>query len=46
LLRRNRFGGPVSLDWEKHWHPEGPEQAGALQAALAAGWYSEASEKY
>lgn len=32
------FGGPVSLEWERLWHPELPPLDQALVAARAAGW--------
>ena len=38
LLEQERFDGPVSLEWEKHWHPELPELAVALEACSHSGW--------
>ena len=37
MLRREKFRGPVSLEWEKKWEPHLPELAEAL-AATAEHW--------
>lgn len=38
-LRTDAFAGPVSLEWEKLWHPYlGPLEE-AIRAAEAAGWH-------
>lgn len=39
VLRRGGFAGPVSLEWEKHWHPELPPLATALAHAERSGWW-------
>jgi sugar phosphate isomerase/epimerase len=41
LLRelRAEFGGTVSLEWEKLWHPELPDLGSALSAAEARCWW-------
>ena len=33
------FAGPVSLEWERQWHPYLPPLEEALQAAVHAGWW-------
>jgi sugar phosphate isomerase/epimerase len=33
------FTGPVSLEWEKQWHPNLPPLGDALTAAAEAGWW-------
>jgi sugar phosphate isomerase/epimerase len=33
------FTGPVSLEWEKQWHPELPPLGDALSAAAETGWW-------
>ncbi len=33
------FTGAVSLEWERHWHPDLPPLAEALQSASALGWW-------
>lgn len=38
-LRADQFGGPVSLEWEKHWNPELPPLDDALTAAHASAWW-------
>lgn len=37
-LRAERFGGHVSLEWEKRWHPYLGPLSGAIAAAEACGW--------
>lgn len=39
LLRRDAFGGAVSLEWEKMWHPYLPDLSAALAAARKLGWW-------
>jgi sugar phosphate isomerase/epimerase len=36
---RGHFTGVMSLEWEKHWHPELPELDSALAAASARQWW-------
>ncbi|MGH7946872.1 MAG: sugar phosphate isomerase/epimerase family protein [Opitutaceae bacterium] len=38
-LRRDQFEGPVSLEWEKLWHPNLPPLDDALAAAAARKWW-------
>ncbi|HKB89376.1 MAG TPA: TIM barrel protein, partial [Opitutaceae bacterium] len=39
LLSREGFAGPISLEWEKQWHPELPDLSLALEKARQiAGW--------
>jgi sugar phosphate isomerase/epimerase len=38
-LRADRFAGPVSLEWEKLWHPYLVPLDEALAAAEARGWW-------
>jgi sugar phosphate isomerase/epimerase len=38
-LRTDRFAGPVSLEWEKLWHPELPPLDQALTAARVSAWW-------
>jgi sugar phosphate isomerase/epimerase len=38
-LEADRFTGPVSLEWEKLWHPELPSLDEALQAAVEKKWW-------
>ncbi len=38
VLRRDGFAGPVSLEWERLWHPYLGPLADALTAAEAQGW--------
>lgn len=38
LLARDGFTGPVSLEWEKLWHPYLPPLTDALQACKGARW--------
>lgn len=33
------FAGPVSLEWERQWHPYLPPMEEALHAATLAGWW-------
>lgn len=33
------FRGCVSLEWERHWHPELPPVEDALRAAFGRGWW-------
>lgn len=33
------FGGVVSLEWERHWHPDLPELEAALAAAARSDWW-------
>ncbi len=33
------FNGTVSLEWEKHWHPELPTLEAALDAARESSWW-------
>lgn len=38
-LAADGFTGPVSLEWEKVWHPYLPELDDALNAAASVGWW-------
>lgn len=38
-LRENGFAGPVSLEWEKMWHPYLPPLDDALRVAAERGWW-------
>ena len=38
-LRADRFAGPVSLEWEKLWHPYLPSLEEALRVAALRGWW-------
>lgn len=38
-LRDARFAGPVSLEWERVWHPYLPPLEEALSVAQARGWW-------
>jgi sugar phosphate isomerase/epimerase len=38
-LRADGFAGPVSLEWERMWHPYLPSLDVALAAAAARGWW-------
>ena len=38
-LRADGFAGPVSLEWEKMWHPYLPSLEDALRAATERGWW-------
>jgi len=38
-LQADRFEGPVSLEWEKQWHPYLPPLEDALRAAERCGWW-------
>lgn len=38
-LRADGFAGPVSLEWEKQWHPYLPSLDEALRVAAARGWW-------
>lgn len=38
-LARDGFAGPVSLEWERLWHPYLPGLDEALQVAAASGWW-------
>lgn len=38
-LRRDRFTGPVSLEWERLWHPELPRLEEALTSGRRHGWW-------
>lgn len=38
-LRKDGFSGPVSLEWEKRWHPYLPPLADALRVAAERGWW-------
>ena len=38
-LEADGFAGPVSLEWEKFWHPDLPPLDTALAAAAARGWW-------
>ena len=38
-LRADAFAGPVSLEWEKQWHPYLPSLDAALTAAAARRWW-------
>jgi sugar phosphate isomerase/epimerase len=38
-LRADRFRGPVSLEWEKMWHPYLPSLAVALETAATRRWW-------
>jgi sugar phosphate isomerase/epimerase len=33
------YGGPLSLEWERHWHPELAPIEEALRSAAAASWW-------
>lgn len=39
LLRRDKFSGAVSLEWEKMWHPYLPPLEEALTACQKEGWW-------
>uniref|UniRef100_UPI0039C8CF2B sugar phosphate isomerase/epimerase family protein n=1 Tax=Horticoccus sp. 23ND18S-11 TaxID=3391832 RepID=UPI0039C8CF2B len=39
VLRADAFGGPVSLEWEKQWHPYLPSLDEALHLAAQRGWW-------
>lgn len=39
ILKQNAFAGPVSLEWEKQWHPELPSLENALVAATEKLWW-------
>ncbi|HUG13273.1 MAG TPA: sugar phosphate isomerase/epimerase [Opitutaceae bacterium] len=36
---RSEFAGPLSLEWERMWHPYLPPLGEALDAATSAGWW-------
>jgi hypothetical protein len=38
-LRADDFAGPVSLEWERMWHPYLPSLDEALTAATASQWW-------
>jgi sugar phosphate isomerase/epimerase len=38
-LLRSEFTGPLSLEWERMWHPYLPPLSEALDAATSAGWW-------
>lgn len=38
-LRRDKYSGAVSLEWERQWHPDLPPIERALEAAAARGWW-------
>jgi sugar phosphate isomerase/epimerase len=38
-LRADRFAGPVSLEWERVWHPYLPPLEQALTVAAQRGWW-------
>lgn len=38
-LVRDGFSGPVSLEWEKMWHPYLPPLEEALRVAVGRGWW-------
>jgi len=38
MLKGDSYEGPLSLEWEKQWHPELPSLEEALDACVAAGW--------
>jgi sugar phosphate isomerase/epimerase len=38
-LRAANFSGPVSLEWERMWHPYLPPLDEALTVAAARGWW-------
>jgi sugar phosphate isomerase/epimerase len=38
LLRRDRFNGAASLEWEKMWHPYLSPLSSALEASRRLGW--------
>ena len=38
-LVRDGYSGPVSLEWEKLWHPELPLSEEALRVATERGWF-------
>jgi sugar phosphate isomerase/epimerase len=40
-LKADKFGGAVSLEWEKLWHPYLPSLEEALRAAAKRGWMGE-----
>ena len=37
-LKAEGYRGFISLEWERHWHPELPSLRDALRAAVSAGW--------
>lgn len=37
-LKRSRFNGPVSLEWERYWHTELPPLTEAIKACQQIGW--------
>ncbi|MBC2600244.1 sugar phosphate isomerase/epimerase family protein [Puniceicoccus vermicola] len=37
-LKRSGFSGPVSLEWEKHWHPDLPPLNDSIKACKILGW--------
>jgi len=39
MLRENHYGGFVSLEWERHWHPYLPPLSEALNAAQRRHWW-------
>lgn len=39
VLRADGFAGPVSLEWEKLWHPYLPPLEDALRVAAERGWW-------
>jgi sugar phosphate isomerase/epimerase len=43
LLRKHRFSGAVSLEWERLWHPYLPPLQEALTRLQAQPWYSAAA---
>jgi hypothetical protein len=38
-LKAAEFSGPVSLEWERMWHPYLPPLDEALAVAAARGWW-------
>jgi hypothetical protein len=38
-MRADDFAGPVSLEWERMWHPYLPSLDEALTAATASQWW-------
>jgi sugar phosphate isomerase/epimerase len=39
VLERDGYGGAVSLEWERQWHPYLPPLEEALQAMTERGWW-------
>lgn len=39
VLEADGFEGPVSLEWEKYWHPHLPPLEAAIDSAIRHGWF-------